>query len=194
MNREGVEQHHPGKIESFHPSGQSIQEHTGRFSIFEKHLECALIVQATEEVVGQPALWNLEKTKVCRNLGPAQVLTIVLSLFKASPHILRTSCTTTKKCLPQKNYLPDTMTPPPLLGVAGGQGSRFNLADLSRTKCSCCILETHNSIVVNFLVFDCTFTTLRYSCCGRRQGKEGCKKKWACCRSKSYFRYQHHIH
>ena len=110
LNREGVEQHHPGKIESFHPSGQSIQEHTGRFSIFEKHLKCVLIVQATEEVVGQPALWNLEKTKVCRNLGPAQVLTIVLSLFKASPHILRTSCTTIKKCLPQKNYLPEMVS------------------------------------------------------------------------------------
>ena len=71
-------------------------------------------------------------------------------------------------------------------------GSWFNLADLSRTNCSCCILETHNSIVVNFLVFDCT--PPRYSCCGRRQGKEGCKKKWACCRSKSYFQYQHHFH
>ena len=23
---------------------------------------------------------------------------------------------------------------------------------------------------------------LRYSCCRRRQGKEGCRRKWACCR------------
>ena len=32
--REGIEQHHPGKVESFHPSGQSIQEHTGRLANF----------------------------------------------------------------------------------------------------------------------------------------------------------------
>ena len=32
--REGIEQHHPGKVESFHPSGQSIQEHTGRLADF----------------------------------------------------------------------------------------------------------------------------------------------------------------
>jgi len=69
VHREGVEQHHPGKIESFHPSGQSIQEHTGRL-----------------------------RKKWWANL---------------------------------------------LCG---------------------------------------TWRKPRYSCCGRRQGKEGCKKKWACCR------------
>ena len=46
-----------------------------------KHLKCVLIVQATEEVVGQPALWNLEKTKVCLEFLHGILLLLLLIII-----------------------------------------------------------------------------------------------------------------
>ena len=45
---------------------------------------------------------------------------------------------------------------------------------------SCCSMSINNIMII--LVINKINKMLRYSCCRRRQGKEGCKRKWACCR------------